>query len=200
MNSARTIYTIGHSLKPIEEFCAHLGRNGVDVLFDVRSVPHSTRAPQYGQQALREALVHVSIAYVFAGDVLGGRPKNQDYYDQFGQVQYDRMAESDTFKQGLSKLYAATGDKTPALMCAEADPLDCHRFLLVTRHLKLARLRILHIVADGKLETQEQTEQRMLTKVGLAQSDLFSGVPAALERAYHLREREVAFLRTPAKP
>jgi len=75
-----------------------------------------------------------------------------------------------------------------ALMCAERDPLDCHRSLLVARHLGLQGMAVRHILADGSIETGEDAETRLLETLGLAEGDLFRSREALLEEAYRVSE------------
>jgi uncharacterized protein (DUF488 family) len=61
VNQHRAIFTIGHSLQPINQFRSRLATNGIDLVFDVRSYPYSSRAPQFSQQVLGDALAAFSI-------------------------------------------------------------------------------------------------------------------------------------------
>ena len=71
-------------------------------------------------------------------------------------------------------------------MCAEREPLDCHRTLLVSRHLIRRGVSIRHILVDGALESGEAAEARLATAMGLEQDDLFLDPAARIEEAYRL--------------
>ena len=88
---ANFVHTIGHSNHPIERFVALLRGAGVEAVLDVRSVPHSRRFPQFGRQRLEAALTANGIAYVFLGDALGGKPKD-DTVRRNGMVDYELIA------------------------------------------------------------------------------------------------------------
>jgi uncharacterized protein (DUF488 family) len=86
-----------------------------------------------------------------------------------------------------------------ALMCAERDPLHCHRMILVSRHLAEAGADIRHILADGAVETQGAAEDRLLARHGLAQADLLQTRKDRLEEAYARQAGRIAW-RRPIKP
>ncbi len=180
---APPLFTIGHSNHPIERFIDLLTRHGVTALADVRSVPRSRFNPQFNRERLDAALRAANIAYVFLGDALGGKP------DAPSERDYKAMAAAPTFQAGLDRVRDGATRHRVALMCAEKEPLDCHRFVLVSRHLR-HDLAIQHILADGTLEPQDATEDRLLAATGLAPREgaLFGETRAeAVERAYDAR-------------
>ena len=73
-----------------------------------------------------------------------------------------------------------------ALICAEREPLDCHRTLLVSRHLIRRGVSIRRIPVDGALEPGEEAEARLATAMGLEEDDLFLDPAARIEEAYRL--------------
>src|SRR3989442_15514040 len=102
MSHSTLLYTVGHSNHTYEQFLQLLRSHGVTFILDVRSVPYSGRAPQFSQRPLRVALRSDGIRYRHAGNVLGGRPPNPEFYDG-GQVQYSRMAASEDFQRALGR-------------------------------------------------------------------------------------------------
>ena len=70
------------------------------------------------------------------------------------------------------------------MMCAEADPIQCHRFLLIARSLTAMGLNVNHIHSDGRIEGHGEAEARMLRAAGLAQAELFGPETDALALAY----------------
>jgi len=191
-NSAFNVYTIGHSTHTYERFAQLLRDYNVSFVIDVRSVPQSTRSPQFGKRALRDAIRSDGMRYRYAGNVLGGRPADPGFY-QDEQVQYDRVASSEPFRKALERIRLAARTHVVALVCAEGDPIACHRFLLVARHLKSPELGIIHILPDGRTEPNAATEVRILRQAGLLQSDMFAPTLEALEKAYEIQSRRVAY-------
>jgi uncharacterized protein (DUF488 family) len=191
-----SILTIGHSNHSIERFIALLEAAQVTAVGDVRSSPASRFAPQFSKEALAQALTSQHIAYGFLGDALGGRPKKQCLYTE-GVADYEKMAASPEFEAGIARLIEATERYRVALMCAEPDPLDCHRCLLVARRLVAGSLEVAHILASGEIVAHSQTEERLLKLEGLAEDELFLRTrEERLAKAYRLRSNKVAY----AKP
>jgi uncharacterized protein (DUF488 family) len=151
-----TLLTIGHSNHPIERFAALLARHDVTALGDVRSFPSSRFNPQFNRARLEASLREAGIGYVFLGEALGGK-----------RGDFGALAATASFQAGLARVRDGATRHRIALMCAEKDPLDCHRFMLICRHLR-ADLAIAHILADGALEPQDATEDRLLAAAGLA--------------------------------
>ncbi len=143
-----TIFTIGHSNHPIDSFIDMLKVAEIDAVADVRSVPYSKRHPQYGKDELAARLKGEGIAYVFLGKELGARPDDPNCYVD-GCVVYDRIAATSAFDEGLRRVEEGAPRLRIALMCAEREPLDCHRTLLVSRHLIRRSVSIRHIPVDG---------------------------------------------------
>ncbi len=189
------VFTIGHSTHSIEKFVAMLQKHAITALVDVRSVPYSGRHPQFSKEALAACLSKVGIDYVFLGEELGARPDDPTCFDN-DQVDFDRLAARDLFKRGLDQVLEGSRTRRIALMCAEREPLDCHRTILVCRHLAGHGVRISHILADGSLEDHLQTEARLMRITG-TEGDLFDRTTRSdlLEQAYVKRARQIAHKR-----
>ncbi len=186
------LYTIGHSNHDITTFIGLLKRHGVSALCDVRSHPYSRFVPQYSRDALKAAIANSSIAYVFLGKQLGARSENPSCYRQ-GKVQYDRLAQEPQFAEGLQRVRQGMDRYRLALMCAEKDPLDCHRALLVARRLHESGLAVSHIREDGTLESQRELESRLLALCKLPEEDMFKGREEFLSEAYLIQGQRVAY-------
>ncbi len=188
------IYTIGHSNHPIEKFIDLLKQHDITTIGDVRSAPYSRFNPQFNTKSLAASLKKAGIAYVFLGEELGARPQDTACYDN-GRVDFDRLAERDKFKSGIDRVLTGSEEYRLALMCAEKEPLDCHRTILVCRNLKAQGVSIKHILADGSLEDQRDTEARLLKATG-CERDLFDQSASdseTIEKAYAKRAREIAY-------
>jgi uncharacterized protein (DUF488 family) len=151
-----TVWTIGHSNHPLEQFLALLTGHGVQVLVDVRSSPYSRYATQFNREAIHPALQERSIQYLYLGDLLGGRVEDQRLYDDEGRVLYGRVAQSPGFCEGIERLISGIGRFRVAILCGEEDPTGCHRRLLVGRVLQDRGVRIEHIRGDGRIQTESQ--------------------------------------------
>lgn len=186
------LFTIGHSNHPIEAFIELLHRHGVTAVGDARSHPYSRYVPQYSREPLKVALARAGIAYVFLGKELGARSKNPACYRQ-GKVQYDCLAKQPQFADGVRRVIEGMQRHTIALMCAEKDPLECHRSLLVARKLHEAGLEITHIHADGSLENHRALETRLLGVCKLPEGDMFKQRDEFVSEAYAIQSERVAY-------
>ncbi len=186
------IYTIGHSNHNVTTFIDLLKKYGVSALCDVRTRPYSRFTPQYSKDPLRAAMTRSGIAYVFLGKELGARSANPNCYQQ-GKVQYERLAQESEFLEGISRVKRGMERFCIALMCAEKDPLDCHRALLVARRLHESGIEINHIHADGTLESQRQFESRLMSACKLPEGDMFKGRDDFLAEAYLIQGNRVAY-------
>lgn len=185
------IYTIGHSNHSARRFIDLLREAAIDCVADVRSTPFSRRNPQFSQKALAVSLKDSGIEYWFLGDALGARPKDPHCWEN-GKVSYARIAASPAFHAAIHVLIEGSHAKRIALMCAEKEPLDCHRAILVGRALAQRDTELAHIHADGRIESQDKLEQRLL-HLAKEQVDLLSSREAALARAYDKRGQQIAF-------
>jgi uncharacterized protein (DUF488 family) len=187
-----TLFTIGHASHPVERVIAWLRQNGVTAVADVRSAPYSRHAPQFGRDALRTQLARHDIDYVFLGQELGGRPSDAACYVD-GRVDYARLARTPAFRAGIARVVTGTRTRSVALMCAERDPLECHRAILVCRGLRRQVPDIVHILADGSLERHADAEHRLVVLTGLEAPHLFSSKSDLVERAYDRQAARIAF-------
>jgi uncharacterized protein (DUF488 family) len=188
-----TIYTIGYSNHPFDRFIAILKKHAINTLCDVRSDPYSRVNPQFNRETLKAALEKHAIGYVFLGKELGGRSEDQSCYVR-GKVQYDCLARTALFKRGIDSLLERSHGCRSALMCAEKDPLDCHRTILVARYLDKLGVPIEHILFDGSLETHRQLEARLLRQHKIPESDdLFRSREATIDDAYKTQAERIAY-------
>jgi uncharacterized protein (DUF488 family) len=176
----RPLLTIGHSNHPIEHFLALLARHRVEVVADVRSRPYSRFVPQYRKPTLAGLLADAGIGYLFLGEELGGKPRRGDLP---ARLDYAARIREPSFRNGIAQLLAAVQETRVALLCRERDPLECHRLHLICRHLAPEQLDIRHILPDGRVEPQAETERRLLAR---ADAPLLAtaGEPDALLREY----------------
>lgn len=123
-------------------------------------------------------LEKAGVRYVFMGDSLGGRPASKDFYDTDGKVNYDRLAASSLFRDGIRNLLvlsesfqggtravekSAPSGPAPvvALLCSELVPEHCHRYRLIGAVLIKEGIEVRHIDADGRLLSQNDITRRV---------------------------------------
>lgn len=187
------VYTIGHSTHSMEAFLALLLQHGITALADVRSAPFSRVNPQFNKDALARDLKAGGIRYVFLGRELGARPKERSLYDK-GRIRYERLAQTDLFKQGIARVLQGATEHRIALMCAEKEPLECHRTLLVARALDELGVEVVHILGDGSLEPHQAAMERLLDVTGLPREDLFRSHQALISEALVRQENKIAYV------
>ena len=187
------VFTIGHSTHSIEAFVDLLRKHGVTAVADVRSAPFSRFNPQFNKGALEQRLRSHGIRYVFLGRELGARSDDPSCYDG-GRVQYSRLAQTELFKSGLERVIEGAREYRISLMCAEKEPLECHRTLLVARALTEQGVDVAHILPDGRLEPHENTLERLIELVGLPTQDLFRSRQQLLDDALARQEQRIAYV------
>ncbi|RUL89471.1 DUF488 domain-containing protein [Tautonia sociabilis] len=188
----RTVFTIGHSNHRAEQFIALLQMHGITALGDVRSKPYSQFHPQFNRESLKKTLREHGIAYVFLGQELGARSEDHSCYEH-GKVQYDRLARTELFRKGLDRILKGTENYRIALMCAEKEPLECHRTILVARSLESLGLEVRHIHADGRTESHAQALSRLIRMLKLSAEDMFGTRELAVSDAYRIQADRIAY-------
>ncbi|WP_049949436.1 DUF488 family protein [Sorangium cellulosum] len=186
------VFTIGHSTHSQAVLIKLLRTHGVNAVADVRSTPYSRMNPQFNREPLKEALSSAGIKYVFLGKELGARSEDPCHYVA-GKVQYERLAQSTIFREGLSRVISGASRYRIALLCAEKDPLDCHRTILVSRELVRKQVAVAHILADGILETHSAAVRRLLNRFGMRTSELFRSNDELVDEAYARQSDAIAY-------
>ena len=189
---------MGHSNSPIGRFITLLIETGVDAVADVRSTPYSRFFPWFSCNNLQVHLKAAGIAYLAYGETLGGRPGDASLYCD-GVADYEAMARTAAFQSGLDRLQNDMAKRRVCLMCAEREPPDCHRCLLVSRALAARGVAIGHVLHDGSIEPHTVTEHRLVEWAGTAaEADLFvTGHNERLAAAYRRRGRAVGYKAKP---
>jgi len=209
MRTSPRLFTVGHSHHEIGRLLALLRAAGATAVADVRSQPYSQRHPQFNRPELEDALRQGGLGYLFFGDTLGGRPRQRRVYDGDGRVDYERVRATAVFRRGLDLLCRAAEEDTVALLCAEEDPLDCHRGLMIAPALVERGLAPDHLRGDGSVETTARMEDRLLAETGVGDGvldGLFAATVTAAERgrllaeAYRAMGRRKAFRLRAAGP
>lgn len=186
------VFTIGHSTQTVERFISLLKRHNVTAVADVRSRPYSRMNPQFNRENLKRRLRNAKIEYVFLGLELGARSEDQSCYRN-GQVQYDLLARTELFKEGIKRIKEGYLEFRIALMCAEKEPLDCHRTILVARELAGAGIQVVHILYDGQTERHEDAIKRLINMLRIPKADMFREDSVVINEAYEKRSREIGY-------
>lgn len=194
MNSEASIYTIGYSTHSIESFISLLKANQIHVIADVRSQPYSRYKPEFSQKELKNSLQVEGLQYVFLGKELGARKEEPECYIN-DKIDYSLVEKTELFQEGIGRLERGMHKYRIALMCAEKDPIGCHRAILISRYLWKMGVPVVHIHDDGNLESHEQLEQRLLTLFDRDQNDLFMPTKERLEEVYRIQQVKLAFVR-----
>ena len=162
-----TLYTVGHSNLSFGEFLSLLERHGIATVVDVRSAPYSKHAPQFNKAELEMELPEAGIRYVYEGAALGGRPREAECYrhgavpeegtDYLHEVDYAAVMRRPWFLQGVQRLIAEAAAAPTAVLCSEADPLQCHRHHLLARFLGEAHpeVEVRHVVQQGDFAARD---------------------------------------------
>ncbi|MDE0878270.1 MAG: DUF488 domain-containing protein [Sphingomonas bacterium] len=193
-----TIWTVGHSTHAADDFIKLLNGADITAIADVRSSPYSRHNPQFNRETLRTKLRQEGIDYVFLGDGLGARSDDPRHYDG-NRVVYARLAQSAPFQAAIDRVIAGTKKYNVALMCAEKDPLTCHRTILVARDLTDRGIAVRHIGADGEIETHDEALERLMKMLNMNPDDMYTPREASIRAAYHEQELRIAYVR-PAEP
>jgi uncharacterized protein (DUF488 family) len=191
--SAVEVFTIGHSNHSFERFRQLLRLHKTAAVADVRSAPYSRSHPDFNLEFLKTKLGESGVAYVFLGRELGARPEGAQFYRQ-GRVQYRVLAQSPLFRGGLDRVLKGAQTQRLALLCAEKEPLECHRTLLVSRELVALGASVVHIHADGTLETYSDAMKRLIKILGLPEEDLFRKKEEMVADACAMQEERIAYV------
>ena len=143
------IYTIGHSTHPVDLFLGILKNSKINVVVDVRSIPYSQFADQYNKDNLNSILKKNSIYYIPMGTLLGARHKNRSLLFDDGKVNFDKVTKTKNFIDGINRIDdGLQKGYNIALMCSEKNPLECHRFSLISHFLHEHGYDVEHILPD----------------------------------------------------
>lgn len=192
-NMKSELYTIGYSGFTLNEFIDVLSRHGITAIADVRSVPYSKFKPEYNTDHLRIELKNNGIEYVFLGDLCGARIDANECYVN-GKADYGLIAKHPKFQEGLVRIRKGLEKYRIALLCAEKDPVSCHRLILICRHLRMDGIRIFHIIDPKRVLSQSECEERLRKLFKLDQPELFRDVNDQIEEAYNRQAEKIAYV------
>jgi uncharacterized protein (DUF488 family) len=194
------IYTIGYSGFEINEFTAALKRFGVSCIIDVRSLPYSRFYPKYNEKNLSAVLKQNGVQYFNLKSEFGARQENAEFYTN-GVMDFEKFAQSGQFKRGVRIVKDLIGEnETVCLMCAEKDPIICHRAILCGRELANIGFDIFHIVIgkEGVVTENHRTFEKRLLELYFkntpGQIDLFEeDYENSLKIAYKKQNEKIGY-------
>lgn len=194
-----SLFTIGYTAFDPDAFVDVLKRRGVQCLVDVRTVPASSRLPQYSRPALEAMLKRAGLRYRHYPE-FGARQEDPRWYTEAGYLDFERYITSRAFQAGVEKLRKgmAMGYRF-ALMCAEKDPINCHRAIMVARGFAAAGIEAAHIRVDVRgvdyLESRRELENRLMRKQGddPDQLSLFETLEERVNRAYRRQNAAIGY-------
>lgn len=189
----KELFTIGHSNHQVERFIDLLQMHSINAICDVRSHPYSRHNPQFNLEVLQPRLKENNIAYVFLGSELGARSNDKSCYSN-GKVQFNCLSQTHVFKEGIKRVKTGMDSYRVALLCAEKDPLMCHRTILICRYMRNEGVLIKHILADGSIETNAELEERLMGLLKIPQDDLFMDHEQLVNRAYDMQSDKIAYV------
>lgn len=161
----KTIYTVGHSNHPIHYFLELLILHNINCVVDVRSIAASQYNPQFNKIPLQRSLREQDIIYLHFAREFGARQTSGSVLTDDGQVDFTKFQQTTAFQQGVERLKKGLqkGYKV-ALMCSEANPLECHRFSMVAIKLVELGYDLQHIIKDGTVVSHARMEVELMEK------------------------------------
>lgn len=188
-----TLYTIGYSAFSINDLISVLKKYGINAIADVRSVPYSRFKPEYNSDKLKTKLKNNSIEYVFLGDLCGARIEAKECYRN-GKADYELIAKHPKFQEGIKRIKKGLEKYRIALLCAEKDPVSCHRMILICRNLRVDNIKIFHIIDFKSILTQDECEIRLLKLFKLDQPEFFRDFNEQIVEAYQRQAKKIAYV------
>jgi uncharacterized protein (DUF488 family) len=195
------IYTVGHSSQTQEEFLSLISAFDIDCIVDVRSVPASKYTPQFNLEQIKWFLKARGVQYLHFGDEFGAR--RTDCINDDGQVDFELAVKTPAFLRGVERLRKGLEKGfTISLMCSEAEPLECHRFSLVSRYFYDNGFEVNHILKGGEIAAHKELETKMIQeymhakKYHLPEVDMLFGSYTANDQrrdAYRLKNKEIGY-------
>lgn len=192
------IYTIGYTAFSIEEFINVITHYGINCVIDVRSSPFSKHYTDYNKDVLKNTLKKHNILYRNYSREFGARQIDPIYYSG-DVVDFDKFINSESFFDGVSKVSKGIEmGYTFVLMCAEKDPIDCHRSIMLGKGFAKCGYEVKHIISITRLETQKELEIRLLDMYhkNRCQLSLFGEEMSEVELiadAYKTRNYEIGY-------
>jgi len=195
----KKIYTIGYSAFKIEKFIAILKQLKVTCVVDVRSIPYSQYFKTYDKEMLSKILSNKRIFYKSFSDEFGAKQTDRRYFASEGYLDFSKYVKSIKFETGYQHIITEINSgQSFCLMCAEADPIDCHRSIMIGRRFYSRGFEVIHVMNAGEIQTQQELEERLLDKYFKCrnQLSLFEDnydKNKLIEESYELKNKEIGY-------
>lgn len=208
MEPKQHLFSVGHSNQSAQEFIDEIQSFSINCIVDVRSTPYSKFTPQFNAEALSVMLKRNGIAYLPFGAEFGARRTDSFDYDNLlgadfadNQVVFELAAQTPAFQRGVDRIKNGLAKGfVIALMCSEADPLECHRFSLVSRYFFEHGYEMEHILSRNKsashCDLQNQLISEYVRKGKLPEVDLLFGEYTEQDQirdAYRLKNKSIGY-------
>ncbi len=170
---ANKLYSIGYAGFPdVQDFVHAIKDNQIQILIDVRSRPYSAYHENYNKEQISQVLSENGILYFNFSRQFGARQENLAFYRN-GRLDFELFSKSEQFLSGVSQVEKSSA--SIAFMCAEKDPCECHRAILVARAFSDRGHEVVHIKPGGEVMTQKDIETALVNEYypNRAQSSLF---------------------------
>lgn len=194
------LYTIGYTGFSVDEFLDTLKKQNINVVIDVRSSPYSERYADYNKDSIVNILEHHKIYYRNYAIEFGARQTNSAFYSDEGYLDFEVFAKSEQFLSGMKKICNSVEKGYHVVfLCAEKDPINCHRAILVARAFSNLGYPIVHLLPNGQSKTQQQLEKELLDRYfpSRGQMSIFSDENVTTEeylrRAYREQNKKIGF-------
>lgn len=193
------IYTVGHSTHRLDSFLELIKTVEINCIVDVRSVPASAYNPQYNQDTFKSFLKNNHITYLHFAEEFGARRTDYELLDNEGKLDFEKVRKTGIFNYGLERIWKGVNNGFRiALMCSESEPLDCHRFSMISVGLEKDGFDVSHILKDKSVKTNLELEKELLKKYEkkIPQSNLFEpeiSIEVQLKEAFRLKNKEIGF-------
>ena len=195
----KTIYTIGYSGFSLVDFIQELRNHNINVVIDVRSYAYSERYPDYNKTTIEKSLNKAGIYYKNYAKEFGARQDNMAFYSSEGYLDFDIFSKSEQFQNGVTKIVDSTekGYKI-VFMCAEKEPIQCHRTILVARAFDKLGFSVIHLMPKGITKNQRQIDEELLKKYfpNIGQMTLFDDQMSdeeCLDAAYKKQNEQIGY-------
>ena len=195
------IYTIGYTAFKINDFIDVLKKYNINCLIDVRSTPKSSYYTEYNKENLSKLLKEHNIVYRNYKNEFGARQDNCEFYTKEGYLNFEKFSSSKQFEEGVKKIKLAISmGFNVCIMCAEKNPWDCHRTIMVAHNIEKFNLEAKHILSTGETVSQKDIDNMLIEKyfpkkdqLSLFEEDNLLTHEMMLEQAYRLKNKEIGF-------
>lgn len=195
----KNIYTIGYTAFNIDEFISILKKYNITCVIDVRSLAYSQYYTDYNKEALIKTLKSNGLLYRNYSEEFGARQTETCYFSTKGYLDFNKYVKSERFEAGYKKVLAGIKlGYSFVLMCAETDPIDCHRSIMIGREFNKRGFEVKNILKSGEILSQDELEQKLLDKYFSSrdQISIFNDNKddiQLIEEAYELRNEEIGY-------